>query len=100
MFLRCLDVDMVIADGEIGDDLHAFGQLGEDLFREVFGVAGHDGVHVLGCFDQRVFCIKFVRRVQARVVIAGQPRVHGVRQFTGDEYGRSLGCGVSHRFFL
>jgi len=91
---------MVIADGEVGDDLDRIGQPREDLFREVFGMAGHDGVRPLGRFDQRVFGEKRVLRIQAGVVIAFKPGVDGVRQAARDEYGRSLGCGVSHRVFL
>ncbi len=67
---RGFDVDVVVANGEVRDDLHLRRQTFENLRAEVLRVTGEDGMSAPGALDKLVTRVEPIVGIQARVVVA------------------------------
>ena len=74
---RGLQVDVVVADGEVGDDLDLGGQTLENVGGEMLGVAGKDRLRTVGALDELVTRVEAVVGIQPRLVVALQPVFYG-----------------------
>ena len=63
-------VDMVVADREVGDNPDLGGQTLENVGGEMLRVAGKDGLRAVGALDELVAGVEAVVWIQARLVVA------------------------------
>jgi hypothetical protein len=61
---------MVEADREVGDDFDLRGKPLDDRGREMLGVTRQDGLCAAGTFNELVFRVEFVVRIEPRFVVA------------------------------
>ena len=95
---RGFQVDMVVADGEVGDDPDLGGQTLENVGGEMLRVAWQDGLRAPGVFDELVTRVEAVVGIQAGLVVALQAIFHGDGKLACDEVQWVSGSCSSLRF--
>ena len=73
-----LKINVIHADGEIGDGFDASRQPGDDIGGKFLRVAGQDGAHAFRRRDQPIGRIEGIIRIEPGVIVAGQPGLHGI----------------------
>ena len=106
-FLGGRQVDVIDPDRHVGDDLYGARQAGNELGREMLGMARQDGVGALSQAEQLVGVIEPVLTVKTGLIVPRQAGFHGLRQLSGHQHHRpfsviarrSWSCGSSQQVY-